>query len=302
MYHIHHEHALAVLRSQPFTAGELSLIEAAAACLPWEELSPMIDRLQHPATAEEGKNAAYALIAGQDETHHGLAGLCVFAAAMYGTAVRLHAAGIPRQVLYDTFCCLHRMTREYELEFGRPGFDCGFWIWRQSSGRLVRLGTLEFEYLCGLEPAEGESTGLGTDTPVLSVHIPMGADLSREALDDSYRQARAFYRQHPIMCLRDGMPPRAIVCESWLLSPTLRTLLGQDSGIRRFAGDFDLCHSEAESRGCFHFLFRVSEDTSPADLLERSSLQRAVKAYLLAGGGIGSGTGLLRTSNDTACT
>ena len=66
------------------------------------------------------------------------------------------------------------------------------------------------------------------------------ADLSRDALDDSYRQARAFYRQHPILCLRDGMPPRAIVCESWLLSPTLQTLLPETSHIVAFQKRFEI--------------------------------------------------------------
>ena len=52
MNHIHHDNALAMLRTMPFTAEELTLIEAAAADLPWEQLSPMIQDLQFPATSE----------------------------------------------------------------------------------------------------------------------------------------------------------------------------------------------------------------------------------------------------------
>ena len=49
MNHIHYNHALTVLRAQPFSPAQTSLIEAAAASLPWEALAPMIEQLQQPA-------------------------------------------------------------------------------------------------------------------------------------------------------------------------------------------------------------------------------------------------------------
>ena len=293
MNHIHHDNALAMLRTMPFTGGEMALIEAAAADLPWEQLSPMIRDLQIPATSEAAKNAAYELIAAQDRQHKGIAGLCVLASAMYESAERFRSWGIPANIIDHTMSVLQRFCVEYRKEFGVFGFDRGFWGWRQVCGRIFRLGALEYEYLTLSARAAG-LTGLPEGTPVLTIHIPSGTDLSREALDDSYALARAFYSEHPEVCLSDGQPPKVIMCNSWLLSPTLRMLLKPESGIRRFAEDFELCHSEAESKGCFHFLFMAADDTNPADLPENSSLQRAVKAHLMAGGGIGSGFGLLK--------
>lgn len=293
MNHIHHDNALALLRTQPFTAEEMVLIEAAAAELPWEQLSPMIRELQHPDTAEAAKNAAYELIGELDSKRRGIAGLCVLASAMFESAERFRSWGIADKVISDTFCCLHRMTVEYRHEFGVFGFDRGFWVWRQASGRIFRLGALEYEYTT-LTIRTSELTGIPAATPILSVHIPSSANLSREALDDSYQQARAFYPAHPEVCLVDGQKPQHIICRSWLLSPTLRTFLGENSGIRRFAEDFELYDSENESKGCYHFLFMAKEDADPATLPENSSLQRAVKAHLMAGGGIGAGAGLLK--------
>ncbi len=293
MNHIHHDNALAMLRTMPFTGEEMALIEAAAADLPWEQLSPMIKELQFPATSEAAKNAAYQLIAEQDRQHKGIAGLCVLASAMYESAERFRSWGIPEKVIDDTLSVLQRFCVEYRKEFGVFGFDRGFWAWRQTCGQIFRLGALEYEYLTMTLHNAG-LTGIPAATPVLTIHIPSGTDLSREALDDSYAQARAFYCEHPEVCLKDGQPPEAIMCHSWLLSPTLRTLLKENSGIRRFAEDFQLYESEAESKGCFHFLFMVTDDTAPSDLPEHTSLQRAVKAHLMAGGGIGSGFGLLK--------
>lgn len=293
MSHIHHDNALALLRTMPFSAEEMVLIEAAAAGLPWEQLSPMIKELQFPATSEAAKNAAYELIGEADSKHRGIAGLCVLASAMFESAERFRSWGIDEKVIFDTLCVLHRFCGEYRQEFGVFGFDRGFWAWRQTCGQIFRLGALEYEYMTMTIRTSG-LTGIPAATPILTIHIPSGADLSREALDASYAMARAFYPAHPEVCLADGQPPQHIICHSWLLSPTLYTLLKETSGIRRFAEDFELYDSEAESKGCYHFLFLAKDDTDPADLPEKTSLQRAVKAHLMAGGGIGSGGGLLK--------
>ena len=287
------DQAMTVINAQPFSTQERSLIASAASALPWEALAPMIEQLQDPQQAEKGKDAAYALIGDLDQQHHGLAGMCVFAAAMYHTARRLHAQGVEKEVLNHTFSCLHQMSMRYQQEHGCLGFDRGFWIWRQACLRILRLGTLEYEYML-LSPWGAEETGLAEGTPVLSVHIPSGADLSREALDDSYQQARTLYPAHPELCPPDGKAPESIFCGSWLLCPTLRTLLKENSGIRRFAEDFDIHHVVEKSNGFRHFLFWAGEETPDADLPENTSLQRAVKAHLLSGGSIGSASGLLK--------
>ena len=293
MKHIHYANAMTVLKAQPFTAEEIALLEAAGAELPWEQLSPMIKGLQKPDTAAKAKDDAYALIAEQEKQHKGLAGVCVLAAAMYETAATLAAKGVSHKVLNDTFCCLHRMTGEYRMEFGCAGFDRGFWVWRQACCQIVRLGTLEFEYML-LPPDEADVLKLPAGTPALSVHIPTGADLSREALDDSYAQARTFFAEHPELCFPEGKVPEVIFCSSWLLCPTLRTLLNENSGIRRFAEDYALTRIQEKSNGVFHFLFWASNTTPLAELSEKTSLQRAVKAHLQGGGFIGSAAGLLK--------
>lgn len=293
MTSIHMEQAFELLRALPFTAEEIEQLHAAAKDLPWEALAPMVERLQQPQEAEKAKDDFYALIGEMDKLHHGLAGVCVFAAAMYGSAQRLHALGISKEVLLHTYRCLYFMSKKYQEQFGVFGFDRGFWIWRQSSGLIFRLGSLDYEYLSALSEQNAEQTGLKAGAPVLTIHIPTGTDLSREALDASYAQAHAFYREHPEVCFA-GSQPQAIVCHTWLLSPTLRTFLGENSGIRRFQDDFRLCHADEKGDGYRYFLYLAGNDVPLEKLPERTSLQRAVKKHLLAGGGIGEGFGVLK--------
>ena len=286
------EQAFELLQALPFTAEEMKLLHAAADELPWEELAPLMNGLQRPLEAEKAKDDFYALIGEMDQQHHGLAGMCVFAAAMYGSAKRLYALGISKEVLLHTYSCLYFMSEKYREQFGIFGFDRGFWIWRQSSGRIVRLGALEYEYLPALSEQMAGYTGLKAGEPVLSIHIPTGTDLSRNALNDSYAQAHAFYQEYPELCFA-GKQPQAIVCHTWLLSPALRAFLGEDSGIRRFAGDFRICHVDDTGDGYKYFLYLAGKDVPLEELPERTSLQRAVKKHVLAGGNIGEAFGVL---------
>lgn len=158
---------------------------------------------------------------------------------------------------------------------GSPDFDRGWWTYRQLSLQLFRLGELEYELR--------EYDGL----PAAAIHIPSDADLSPEAVDRSLTEADIFFRSH--------FGPRvAYTCRSWLLSPSLIPLLGENSNILSFQRRFDIKSRDLESREFVQWLFYTSPDT-PVELFEeRTSLQRAVKGMLLAGGSLGSAFGVLR--------
>lgn len=294
MKHMHYQHALEVLSAQPFTEEEMSLLLAAGEDVNWEAVAPIIPRLTNPATAEEAKNAFYDLIRRQDTAHHGLCGVWVFAAAMYLLAEKLYPLGVSKEILLDTFCALNRMMGEYKMQLHHIGFKEGFWVWRQCCGQILRLGTLEFEYLPALSARVAGLTGLEEGKAVLSVHIPCGADMSRQALDASYAMARTYFADRPFLWYGGGEKPQGIICHTWLLSVALLDLLKPESGIRRFASDYKIVEHEEEGKDCIHFLFRVASDTPFEDLPEDTSLRRDVKKHLLSGKGIGTGFGLLK--------
>ena len=292
--HMLHTRALTVLHALPYTEEEMQLLEKAAMAIDWDKIAPMVEKLQSPATAEQAKNDMYDALGDTDAEHRGLCGVCGFAASMYGLAEKLYPLGVSKDVLLDTFCALHRMMREYEMQNHHIGFREGFWVWRQCCGQILRLSTLEFEYLPELSEREVALTGMKPHTPILSVHIPCGCDTSREALNASYAMARTYFAERPYLCYASGVAPQGIVCHTWLLSTALKTLLKETSGIRRFMEDYEIVHHEEEGKDCIHFLFRVASDTPFENLPEDTSLRRDVKAYLLSGKGIGTGYGVLK--------
>ena len=188
--------------------------------------------------------------------------------------------GIPEDVFFATMGCFARFLRETREITGKWAFDRGFWTWRQTGGRLFRLGTLEFEY----RPAE--------EGCALSVHIPSDAVLSREELDRSYDWVERFFAgEGRAFCYR-GLPTETR-CSSWLLAPALEKLLPEKSGIRRFAGDYARRAVEEDDREFYRWLFKCEPPLPTEDLPEGTSLQRSAKAYLAAGGKIGSARGVL---------
>ena len=179
--------------------------------------------------------------------------------------------GISREIFRDTMGCFGRFVRECRVHRGVWAFDRAWWTPRQISGELMRIGTLEYERV-GAE---------------IALHIPSDADLTEAAVDDALRRAGALLEEK--FPRWRGAP---MTCESWLLSPDLPGLLPESSRILAFQRRFRITEVHGGCRDYREWVFRDS--TSPTRALpEDTTLQRNLKAFLLAGGDFRSGSGIL---------
>ena len=270
-------------------AGRLNLPEAvlaplAAAAKALPEGLPIKQLTEPEAAAADWKTITAQLPVWQED--NGMAQLAVMLAAACRTEERYRREDIPAEVFLSTMDCFRRFLEETHARTGQWAFDRGFWTWRQTGGLLFRLGTLEFEYR-RMRPGP-RPEGIEAEAPVLSVHIPSDAALDREELDGSYDMALRFFSQGRLC---PWGRPRAMVCSSWLLAPALDGLLPENSGIRRFAGDYRLYNVDEEDREFYEWLFGGYKPLE--ELPEHTSLQRAVKAHLAAGGRLGMARGVL---------
>ena len=172
--------------------------------------------------------------------------------------------GISEEIFIATMKCFTRFVCEHKESYGTYGFDRGFWTGRQLSLTLFRLGELEFETNGG-------------------VHIPSDADLSDDKVDASFSAARAFFPE--------GLE---FACDSWMLSPALEKLLKPDSRILKFQRRFEIEHWNQDDEGYKLWVFK-NPTLEPKDFPENTSLQRAMKAYVLGGGKIGEAFGKLKS-------
>lgn len=126
-------------------------------------------------------------------------------------------------------------------------------------------------------PTAGFRQVVAPGTPVLSLHIPAGADLTPAVVDESLRAARSFFTA----C---GIPAEVCICYSWMLNPQLAEFFAQSSRVLMLANRFARIAVPGGQGGMDRFVFatdRPLAQITPAEL--RTSLQHKLYAYRTAG-------------------
>ena len=136
-------HALCIELSIPGPAAEACLAQAASA-----QAAPLLRHIPALLDASRAEAAMRELQAKcAPLCPNGLLELAVLLSAALETRKHYAARGVPDDVYLATMGCFSRFLNETHRWTGRWQFDRGFWVWRQLCGRLLRLGTLEFEAL-----------------------------------------------------------------------------------------------------------------------------------------------------------
>lgn len=190
---------------------------------------------------------------------------------------RYKESGISESVFTDTMKCFTRFLNECRKKTGAFAFDRGWWTWRQISMSLFRLGELEYE----LTEYQGQKA--------VAIHIPSDAVISAEKIDDSLEQSREFMRQY-----YPQYSQAVYFCESWLLSPRLKSILKESSNILGFQKRFLIQEDLEKDKEYIDWLFDKDPNTPLPELPENTSLQRSVKRMIEKGINLGAGIGTLR--------
>jgi hypothetical protein len=191
-------------------------------------------------------------------------------------------AGVSEQVYYDTFYDLSLWCDWCRRHLGEYGMVEAPWYVRLYHALIFRLGRLEFEKGTADRDFSWSGGQVRRGDKVIGVHIPEGGPLLPEKCDESFRRAEALFGpEYPIY-----------TCDSWLTSPALLDLLGPDSNIRAFQSRFEVVDVTypfplAEQR----VWGVVQKDKSRYS--EDTSLRRNLKRYLMDGGRIGMGLGVM---------
>ena len=199
---------------------------------------------------------------------------------------------------WDTFCDLKYKAQECFDVYGLWGTFVAYWYPIFYDATIVKLGRMEYQSRpCGLkEPKTVLDRTIKPQDPVIYMHIPTSFEpFDRAARWESYEQAWRWF-------CPDGRP-LVCICSSWLLYPGYQQLFKPESNIAQFRSEFTVV-STAQAQG-FSNAWRVfGKDhlLDPAQLPEKTSMQRAFKNHMIHGGTHGSGTGILIFDGKTVCT
>lgn len=235
-----------------------------------------------------------AFVAGQEEfeqlvkqePHPELLVLALYMKWALATYECYQEAGIPQKVFWDTFADLRIWSDQYRERTGKAGITTWGWNAKHLRREIYRLGRLQYEPRRLVEAIEAPDVRIAVGTPVLEIHIPAGEPLRKEELALSVQNAWVFFEQH------FGQRYEWMHCHTWLLAKELRELLPPQAGIMQFGGLFTVYDEDYEEKQAEERVFGEVKQ-NPQDYSEESSLQKKMKAYLLQGGQIGMGKGVI---------
>ena len=194
------------------------------------------------------------------------------------------ALGIPEQVFWDGMKDIAIWAEDYYDKHGIPGFAEWGWVATTLSLKVFRLGRLQFEPM-QLDTAivcNGHTYPEGT--PVLNVHIPAGEPLDVAEVRVAMNYAPEFFKMY------FQKTSALFICHSWLLSPQLKELLQEDSRIMQFQNLFSVYEVDQERQAEERVFGHLEENPSAYPV--GTSLQKKMKASLLAGKSFGMGRGI----------
>ena len=184
--------------------------------------------------------------------------------------------GIGAEIFAETMKLVPRFLRSLHGRTGEWKFNHGWWFWRELALVEFRVGCLEYEMVA----EKGRR--------FISLHIPSDADMSAESIDASFaafkRFLAVFYPEW------QNLPWE---CDSWMMSPALEQLLPETSKILQFNRRFQTLEENAEYLGVLDWVFPGYSEVS-ADLPEKTSLQRNMKAWLMQGNAVAWTRAVLR--------
>jgi len=126
------------------------------------------------------------------------------------------------------------------------------------------------------------------DTRVLHIHIPTGGTLDDSVVAESFDQARGFFDSWDVR-------PDIMVCDSWLLDPSLAEFLLEEGNICKFMRRFAKFPVFRDRPQIYERVFGEGFDPSLLTTWPcTTSLQRNLRAFLLRGGMVYTTGGLLR--------
>lgn len=182
---------------------------------------------------------------------------------------------IPNDVFVATMKFCTRFLHEHYQTYQTYKFVWAWWFPRQISLNEYRIGALEYEFI-------------DTEEREIAIHIPSDADLRYESVAQSIKDFKEFKRKY-----YPEWETVKMTCDTWMLMPELKGLLGEDSNIVAFQNLFEIDTIDYNVTWYMDWIFPGNTNIDES-LPERTTLQRNIKKYLLDGKKFGVAKGHLK--------
>jgi hypothetical protein len=234
-------------------------------CIDFKCMEQEIEQMKHPE-GWEGALESLKCLLGSDED--GMKILTYQLQCACDTYAEFEKLCISKEIFIATMKFFTRFLKDHKDRHGSYRYVWAWWAVRQISMVEYRIGELEYE----MRMESGKH--------LIDIHIPADADMTISKLRKSYLEALDFFKKYYPDFIGADM-----VCNSWLLAPSLKKVLPENSRILQFQKAFDIGNMEVDSLGFMDWIYG-SRDIPIEELPEDTSLQRKLKPYLRNNGKI----------------
>lgn len=234
-------------------------------CINFKCMEQELEQMKHPECWEGAIERLKDLL-GCDED--GMKILTCQLKCVCDTYTRYEKLGISKEIFIATMKFFPRFLQDHKDRHGSYRYVWAWWAVRQISMVEFRIGELEYEMK------------IENDWHLIDIHIPADADMETDKLRNSYLEALDFFEKY-----YSDFKEADMVCSSWLLAPSLKHVLPENSRILQFQKSFDIEHKEADSLGFMDWVYGT-KDIPLEELPEDTSLQRKLKPFLQNNGKI----------------
>lgn len=208
--------------------------------------------------------------------------LCVCLEYSKLTKAEYERLGIDDKIFYDT---MRDITIWCENNSNK-GLKNSNWIQNHLKCELFKIGRLQYQfYTYGIPKYRKAPFGKGEK--LIYIHIPQGEKLIYSDCVDSLKQAISFFDKH-----FPEYEYRFFFCESWLLYNENYAFMDISSNILQFQSLFEIIESMPIDAQAIERIFgkrQLFKKNYPED----TSLQKSAKRYIMNGGKLGIGVGVI---------
>lgn len=235
-------------------------------------MKPEMEQMKHPETWEGGLERLKGLLGEDKDGMKILTCQLLCACDMY---TKYEELGISKEIFTATMKFFPRFLQDHKDRHGSYRYVWAWWAVRQISMVEYRIGELEYEMR------------IENNRHLIDIHIPADADMTTVKLRNSYLKALDFFAKH-----YPEFKDADMVCSSWLLAPSLKNVLPENSRILQFQKSFEIEKMEEDSLGFMDWIYG-SRNIPLEELPEDTTLQRNLKPYLRNNGKIEMASGKL---------
>lgn len=239
------------------------------------ENNDLKEMLKNYDRKEEAKQVAQNIKKGEiPKLEKGIFPLCVLAYLAPLALEINNKRGIAKDITVKTLKDVNVWAQNYYARYNEYGIGEFNWLINHYTGDLFHLGRLQFRLEKSLE-------GIPEGQYAIETHIPQGDALTEEKCLEAFKEAEVFFKKY-----FPQTPVKYFMCDSWLLNPNLAKILKEESNIVKFMRlwtpvPFVSDNSSQAIERVFGFGFKKENlESAP----ENTSLQKALKNYLLSGG------------------